>query len=669
MRRLFRSIKDQLTPQAALPPGARAERQADRRGLPDHDPGSAAVVAACAAWLGAAQDRSASADGGVARDFSLLKGWASSYPETTGYIVPTMIELAHRQGSDELHQRSRRMLDWLVSIQFPEGGFQGGRIDSLPRVPVTFNTGQILLGLAAGAAAYGDPRYHAAMHRAAAWLRDSLDADGCWRRHPTPFAVPGEKAYETHVAWSLFAAERIAPGHGYGAAGLRQVAWALSRQQPNGWFASNCLNDPQRPLSHTIGYALRGVLEAYLLSRQPELLAAAARTGSALCKAVGADGFLPGRLDRHWRPAATFACLTGSAQNAHCLFLLYQLTGQQHYFEAGQRLNRYVRRSVKVEGPVEMRGGVKGAFPVDGDYGRFEFLNWAAKFCIDANLLEQDILEARRAALVADLVRLGIGKGDTLFIHSSLKSLGYVEGGAANLVLALQEAVGPEGTLVLPTYYMPGGSIRAACELKDYVFDVRQHGTHTGRLPEAFLATAGIQRSVHPTHSVSAWGRHAAYLTEAHHLAPSIFGAGSPWQRLAGLENAKVLGLGVSMGPVTFYHAVEDAMGPAFPVPVWGERAYRIPCIDQHGQRHEVPLRPFDPLLARRRIDHPSRSDLRACFAAEFQRAGLLHAGQVGMAASWWIPARGFHDHLRRLAEDGMTIYATPEQLAARPLN
>ena len=269
---------------------------------------------------------------------------------------------------------------------------------------------------------------------------------------------------------------------------------------------------------------------------------------------------------------------------------------------------------------------------------------------------------------MAGLAKLGIAKGDAVFIHSSLKSLGYVEGGAATVVQALQEAVGPQGTLVLPTYYMPGGSIRGTCEMKDYVFDVRKHGTNMGRLPEAFLASAGISRSVHPTHSVSAWGRHAAYLTEAHHRAPSVFGEGSPWQRFVGLDNAKVLGLGISMGPVTFYHVLEDAMGDAFPVPVWGEETFRLPCIDQAGQRSEVPLRPFDPELAQRRIDHRSREDLRAYFMAEFKRAGLLHSGQVGEAPSWWIPAQGFFDHLQRLAGENLTIYSTPEQLAARPL-
>ena len=393
MRTLLATIRKTFTRPARLSPAARGERRTDRRGLPAFDPGPAAVIDACTAWLCAAQDHSTSADGGVARDYSLRTGWSSSYPETTGYIIPTMIALAQRTGNAALHGRARRMLDWCVAIQFPEGGFQGGKIDSTPRVPVTFNTGQILLGLAAGVAAYG-AAYADAMHRAASWLRDTQDADGCWRRHPTPFARAGDKAYETHVAWGLFEADRVAPGQGYGDAGLRQVAWALGKQQPNGWFAANCLDDPALPLSHTIGYALRGVIEAYRFAERADLLEAAVRTGASIAAATAADGYLPGRLGPDFRSGADYACLTGSAQNAHCLFLLYQLTGERHYLDAARRLNSYVRRAVSIDGPPHVRGGVKGSFPVDGDYGQWAYLNWAAKFCIDANLLELETSDA-----------------------------------------------------------------------------------------------------------------------------------------------------------------------------------------------------------------------------------------------------------------------------------
>jgi len=103
--------------------------------------------------------------------------------------------------------RAHRMLDWCLAIQFDNGGFQGGKIDSTPRVAVIFNTGHILLGLAAGGAAYR-ATYESALHRAASWLRDSQDADGCWRQHRTPFALA--------ALHRLRAGKSAGPGHCHG---------------------------------------------------------------------------------------------------------------------------------------------------------------------------------------------------------------------------------------------------------------------------------------------------------------------------------------------------------------------------------------------------------------------------------------------------------------------
>lgn len=374
------SVLRRFREDSALPAAARQARRDDARGLPERDPGASPVIAASLGWLARAQDCSASADGGFARDFSLVRGWATSYPETSGYIVPTFID----SGEPELVERARRCLDWLVAIQFDNGGFQGGRVDQTPRVPVTFNTGQILLGLAAGADRLDRGRYLEPMRRAAGFLRDSLDADGCWRSHPTPFARPGEKAYETHVSWGLFEAARVLPDEGFGEAGLRQVAWALTKQAPNGWFASNCLEDPDAPLTHTIGYVLRGVVEAWRWSGDDALLQAAGRTATGLLPAIAPDGRLAGRLDRNWRGTVDWVCLTGSAQIAHSLLLLAGPLGRPDFAEAGRRLNAYVRRSVALSGDPDIVGGVRGSFPVDGDYGRFQYLNWAAKFLIDS---------------------------------------------------------------------------------------------------------------------------------------------------------------------------------------------------------------------------------------------------------------------------------------------
>jgi hypothetical protein len=366
-----------------------AQVRLDRRGLPTDDPGVEAATAAAMQWLCEAQDRSTSADGGVSRDFSLVKGWATSYPETTGYIIPTFIDYGTHSRDASLHERARRMLDWLVRIQMPSGAFQGGKIDSTPVVPVVFNTGQILIGLARAVQAFG--QYRESMIRAADWLVEVQDADGCWRRYQTPFATAGEKTYDTHTAWGLFEAARVEPDRGYAEAGLANVRWALTHQRENGWMDKCCLSDFAQPLTHTLGYSLRGMLEAYRFSRAPDLLAAARRTADGLRSALKQDGFLPGQLASDWSPAASWACLTGSVQIAYCWLALYQETGDVRYRDAGVAANRYVRRTLKSHGPATMRGAVKGSFPVDGEYCRFEYPNWAAKFLVDALLLEGEV--------------------------------------------------------------------------------------------------------------------------------------------------------------------------------------------------------------------------------------------------------------------------------------
>jgi aminoglycoside 3-N-acetyltransferase len=278
--------------------------------------------------------------------------------------------------------------------------------------------------------------------------------------------------------------------------------------------------------------------------------------------------------------------------------------------------------------------------------------------------LERTAPHATRARIAADLKQLGIAEGDVLFLHSSLKSLGFVEGGPSTVIDALLDAIGPRGTLLLPAYWIPGGTLLATCELPDYVFDVRNHGTHMGALPAAFLQRQGVRRSVHPTHSCAAVGPAAEYLTEAHHRAPSVFGEGSPWQRFSTLPEGKVLGLGISMGPVTIYHRVEDEMGRDFPVPVWLERTYELPSIDHDGRRWAVPVRPFVPEIVQRRIDQKGRDDLREWFARDFSAAGIKVNGRVAQADAWFVRGQDFMERMRVLAKRGITIYSTPEELA-----
>lgn len=383
---LLRTSRDFI----ALPVAAKLELIRDRTIGLDVDAGPEATVQACLAWLLRAQQCSLSDDGGVARHFGLIDGWSASYPETTGYIVSTMLDCGARYSRRDLVESGRRMLDWLVSLQRTTGGFPGGMVGQQPSVQVTFNTGQILLGLSSAVYHLGD-EYRTAMARAADWLTTSLDPDGAWRAHPTPFADAGEKAYETHVAWALFEAAKVTGVDRWSQAATRNVDWALTKQRPNGWFDDCCLNQPLTPLTHTLGYALRGIVEAHRHTREDRYLNAAIRTADALCAQIREDGFLPGRWDAEWKPAVNWVCLTGTAQLAHSWLLLFLETGDIRYRVAARSALTFVRRTIRVEGDPDVVGGVKGAFPVSGKYGAFEYLNWAVKFFIDAQVLEMDM--------------------------------------------------------------------------------------------------------------------------------------------------------------------------------------------------------------------------------------------------------------------------------------
>jgi hypothetical protein len=106
------------------------------------------------------------------------------------------------------------------------------------------------------------------------------------------------------------------------------------------------------------------------------------------------EGFIPGRLGRSWGAAAASACLTGTAQIACCWSMLYDFTGDPRYRDAAYLANRYVRRTISLDGSPGVRGAVAGSWPIEGDYMPNRVLSWACKFVVDANVMEA---EARAA--------------------------------------------------------------------------------------------------------------------------------------------------------------------------------------------------------------------------------------------------------------------------------
>lgn len=339
-------------------------------------------------WLARAQD--ATDTGGVSAYYDMKNHrWAAAYPETTGYIIPTFFRYAEFSRQDEYCERAVRMAAWESDIQFPEGGVRAGFADASQPVPTIFNTGQVLFGWLSAWQHTREPRFYDSLKRAAAWLLAAQDADGAWRRFASPYAAHRLNTYNTRVAFALARTGSVLGEAGYLDAAIKNVRWALTQMHTNGWFENNDLEDNTRPLTHTIAYATRGILEVGLIADDHTFVDAAIRTARAIAQTQRRDGALPGRLDSDWRPASRWTCVTGNAQMAIIWQRLARETGDQGWALSAKRANEF-NQSVQDASAVDLgiRGGIPGSYPRRGAYMSYRFPNWAAKFFADALLLQ-----------------------------------------------------------------------------------------------------------------------------------------------------------------------------------------------------------------------------------------------------------------------------------------
>ena len=183
-----------------------------------------------------------------------------------------------------------------------------------------------------------------------------------------------------------------------------------------------------------------------------------------------------------------------------------------------------------------------------------------------------------KASLKTDLKAMGIGSGDTLFIHSSMKSIGKVENGADTVLDALSEGV-EQGLLLLPAHTW------SYINAENPLFDVRTSPVCVGLLPELFRSRKGVVRSLHPTHSVSALGADGADYVKGEELLNTPCAPSSLYGRLV-QRDAKILLIGVDFAVNTTVHCIEEAADVPGRLSK-GQEA--LLSVDYEGAVHRVP--------------------------------------------------------------------------------
>lgn len=329
----------------------------------------------CGDWL--LRARRCSQDGGYAASFSLLMGWSKGYVETTGYIIPTLLDMASVLNVAEYRSDALAAGEWLLTRQLPNGAFP----DLDGKVPEVFDTGQDMLGLDRLYRETGDGRYLQAANRAADWLLTVQQSDGSWLTSEGTF-----KTYLTRTAAALIAAGLTASRPEYVAAGERFLTWAASQQLPNGFFEYCQLRPGRESLLHTMVYVLEGYVMAWQSLGKDEYLRIALRGAAPLQQRQLTQDLVPlSYYHSDWTPASQEKCIPGLAQWANLCFTLHAATKNLDYLRCGEVALFYVQ-SKQIQSPGALHGALPASVPFWGRYQPYAFVNWAVKFLADALL-------------------------------------------------------------------------------------------------------------------------------------------------------------------------------------------------------------------------------------------------------------------------------------------
>lgn len=365
---LFTHLLHDLSTPLAAPAGS----------LPDLDERLHAAYGWLSASIRAVQGK------GSAKSYSYLKGWSSAYPETSGYIISTLLRYEETFQQTAARQQAEGLARWLHDQHNPDGGIYS-RKEGPGSPSLVFDTGMVLHGYTDLYRATGQHTALENAQRCARFLVSAQHSDGSWWQCYNQ--IP--HAYHARVSWPLLQYALLTNDRAAQECAHHNLNWVTAQQAENG-FWDYAYFTPQRPYAntHSLGYIMEGLIESYRLAGEEHWLTSAALAADRLLAHFEQHGYLPGYFNADWQEQRivpfSFACLTGSVQIARCWLLLGQITGKSHYTAAGLNGLAWVLRYQDIQtSDTDVRGGLPGSTPVIGGYLPLQLPNWAAKFLMD----------------------------------------------------------------------------------------------------------------------------------------------------------------------------------------------------------------------------------------------------------------------------------------------
>ena len=341
--------------------------------------------------------------GGSSSHYNLLtSSWSLPFPETTGYIIPTLYNYYKFSNKKIYSLFAEKAATWLSEVQLANGGCMGGHfsVNKGNESAIIFNTGQNIFGFNRAYKETNKTHYLNCSIKAGNLLIKSTSSEGIWNKYLYN-SIP--HTYNSRCCWALLELFELTGNEIYRDIAIKNLDWILEQQLSNGWFQYCNFKEKDYPNTHGIAYTLRGLLESYVLTGDERLLKSSEITAWKLLEIYNEKNFLPTFWNNTWHPLnkfpgtmkyfrkdkCIFTCLTGNVQLSIVWMKLYKLTHKKEYLSSALDILNYVQKSQNLESSNPgVNGAIKGSYPIYGDYAGFSFPNWSTKFFVDALLIK-----------------------------------------------------------------------------------------------------------------------------------------------------------------------------------------------------------------------------------------------------------------------------------------
>jgi len=306
--------------------------------------------------------------------------WSGAYPETTGYLIPTLFDAGKSKEAIAL-------ADWIIELQYEDGGLPGGLMKNGKKEERSiFNTAQMIIGLHRAANETSEERFSKAALAAGIWLKKVQNEDGSWSKyHYKKGYFP---SYYTRVAWPMLLSAEFEMGDSIKNAAIKTFELIQLKKLDNQFIKDSAFESGQAAFLHTIAYTIRGFIEAGIILNRKDFFKTGYNLSYKLFRKYELKKYLAGAYHEDFSEVKWYRCLTGEAQMCIIWLLIADHKDDPRFVNVASKVLDDLCKVQPTSSFLKKKGGLPGSKPYYGRYIAFRQPNWATKFFMDALYLE-----------------------------------------------------------------------------------------------------------------------------------------------------------------------------------------------------------------------------------------------------------------------------------------